>query len=202
MCLCTLRAMTHSLSAGSWEFLYAPYDQGTYQEVLKNISSADVVLDIGAGDLRLARRMAQIARRVYTIEISVELFMRARLVQPLPENLIPVGADARTWDFPSDVNVGVLLMRHCTHYQLYANKLMAIGAQKLITNARWRMGVEVISLRNPGLDFNDFEIGWYACACGAASFKSGPVEKLTPASEAMVHEVINCPNCLDFPSKF
>ncbi len=43
-----------------WEARWAPYDEATYAAVLAAIRPDDVVLDIGAGDLRLARRMAQI----------------------------------------------------------------------------------------------------------------------------------------------
>ena len=41
---------------------------------------------------------------------------------PLPANLIPIRADARALDFPSDITAGVLMMRHCTCFGLYARK--------------------------------------------------------------------------------
>ncbi|HEY3312222.1 MAG TPA: methyltransferase domain-containing protein [Anaerolineales bacterium] len=175
--------------------MYAPYDTGTYQAALKFIKPDDYVLDIGAGDLRLARQMAKIARKVYAVEIKPELISQAADQHPIPGNLIPVCADARSWEFPTEITVGVLLMRHCAHFQQYAKKLATNGAQRLITNARWRMGVELITLNAPRLGFEKLEIGWYACECGSAGFKSGSPELLTPATEAVIHEVTNCPNC-------
>ncbi len=65
---------------------------------------------------------------------------------PLPANLIPICADARVLDFPSGITAGVLLMRHCTNFRLYAEKLQKAGAARLITNARWRMDVESMNL--------------------------------------------------------
>ncbi len=53
-----------------WERLWAPYDEPTYQSVLDKILPTDVVLDIGAGDLRFARKAARISRRIYALEIS------------------------------------------------------------------------------------------------------------------------------------
>ena len=44
-----------STVAGDWELHWAPYDPATYQMVLEQLLPDDVVLDIGAGDLRLAR---------------------------------------------------------------------------------------------------------------------------------------------------
>jgi hypothetical protein len=41
-----------------WEALWAPYDEPTYQLVLDYVRPDDVVLDIGAGDLRLTRQVA------------------------------------------------------------------------------------------------------------------------------------------------
>jgi len=68
-----------------WESLWAPYDQPTYDWVLNRLEPADVILDIGAGDLRLARQMAQLVRHVYAIEIDPALNMDNRI--DLPANL-------------------------------------------------------------------------------------------------------------------
>ena len=38
----------------NWERRWAPYDELTYQEVLAQVRPDDLVLEIGAGDLRLA----------------------------------------------------------------------------------------------------------------------------------------------------
>ncbi len=175
--------------------MYAPYDQATYQSVLQQIMLGEVILDIGAGDLRLARQMANLARKVYALEIAPELFSRAIEQKPLPENIIPICADARSWDFPCDITTGILLMRHCTHFQLYAEKLLASGAQRLITNARWGMAVETIHLDAPRIEYKDLQLGWYACWCGSTGFKPGLAHLLTEELTSCTFEVDACPNC-------
>jgi hypothetical protein len=153
-------------------------------------------LDIGAGDLRLARRMAMTCRWVYALEIQNSIL---DLVYAdgmgFPENLSVQCGDARCMPFPEDVTTGVLLMRHCNHFRLYADKLKAVGAKDLITNARWRSGVEVIHLQSERIPYWQIEMGWYACWCGAVGFKPGSVEHLTPALESVIHEAVNCPRC-------
>lgn len=187
------------VSEVDWERRWAPYDPPTYQAVLNQLRPSDVILEIGAGDLRLARQMAQISRRVYAIEIQPALITGGILSQPetLPENLFPVIGDACLFPFPGEITTAVLLMRHCTHFQCYAEKLKAAGCQRLITNARWRMNVETIFLQDPRPAHNNIEIGWYACWCGATGFIPGPVEQITPDVEATVHEVADCPQCRD-----
>ena len=180
----------------NWEFHWAPYDVPTYQLVLDQLSADDIVLDVGAGDLRLARRMADIAGKVYALEVNHSLLEEGLAsFSSLPANLIPIGTDARAFDFPRGITSGVLLMRHCTHFQLYAEKLRDCGCQKLITNARWGMNVEVIDLQAARISYKDLEFGWYACWCGAVGFKPGPPEKITPETEAIIYEMIDCPNC-------
>lgn len=182
----------------NWETIWAPYDEPTYGWVLEQISSEDVVLDIGAGDLRLARRMAGKCRKVYAVEIQQNLLKKATLAAGggnLP-NLLVLRADARQMRFPADVTVGVLLMRHCTHFRLYAQKLREAGAQRLITNARWRMGIEVIHLHAERIPFHAFSLGWYACWCGAVGFKPGEVERMTPDLLDAINEVDHCPQCM------
>jgi len=97
--------------------------------------------------------------------------------------------------FPAGITVAILLMRHCTHYPLYAQKLRQIGCQRLITNARWRMGVELVQLDQPRCGYTDIGLGWYACECGTVGFKPGPVANITTDTDAIVHEVYECPNC-------
>ena len=193
-----LSESTQSVSDSNWEYQWAPYDSSTYQAVLEQLQPNDVVLDIGAGDLRLARQMAENANKVHSIEINPGVLDQGlKKDGPLPSNLIVICADARTMDFPSDITVGILLMRHCTHFLMYANKLKETNYRRLITNARWRMSVETIDLLAPRISFEQVKIGWYACWCGATGFKSGPVELLTPEVNAIIHEVIDCPNCLN-----
>ena len=45
--------------AAAWEAQWAPYDDDTYARALDFVPPGAVVLDIGAGDLRLARRLAK-----------------------------------------------------------------------------------------------------------------------------------------------
>lgn len=178
-------------SSAAWESAWAPYDDSTYDAALEALGPDDVVLDIGAGDLRFARRAAARAWRVIAVE------QRADLVgsDPLPTNLEVVIADALSWSFPQAITVGVLLMRHCAHYRDYAVRLRAAGATRLITNARWGMGVEVIDLQAPRLPFTSIGSSWYACDCGAVGFAPGPAEAITTESLEAVAHVASCPLC-------
>jgi len=188
-----------TMTGAGWEAMWAPYDERAYQAVLSQIQSEDIVLDIGAGDLRLTRQIAEISRKVYAIEKQKELVKKARaaLAGNLQKKLIIIEADARSLAFPPEVTTAVLLMRHCRHFALYASKLRANGCQRLITNARWRFEPEVIDLLAKRMPFSELTLGWYACICGAASFKAGSIELLTPEIDATIFEVENCPACPD-----
>lgn len=188
--------MSSHLSSAAWEAMFAPYDQPTYQAVLDLLRPDDVVLDIGAGDLRLSRQMARITRRVYALEINASVLETGReSAGPLPGNLIPFCADARTMEFPPGITAGVLMMRHCAHFRMYAVKLQAAGASRLITNARWRISVESVDLLAERVSYGAAEMGWYACLCGAAGFKEGPAEQWSLGMDRVHHEVANCPQC-------
>ncbi len=188
--------MDAALSEAAWEARYAPYDQPTYRAVLEQLGRDDVILDIGAGDLRLSRQMAMIARKVYAVEINARVLDQAHASRnPLPVNLIPIRADARTLDFPSDITAGVLMMRHCTCFRLYAEKLRNAGATRLITNARWRMDVEVVDLLVRRKSFTQAGMGWYACICGSTGFKEGPAEHWSIELDSKTNEVSSCPKC-------
>jgi len=178
-----------------WEGMWAAYDEETYTRALAWIPDGAAVLDIGAGDLRLARRIAPYARVVYAIERNSNLFSR----EQRPPNLIAICGEARTLSFPDDVDTAVLLMRHCRHFDLYRRKLEAIGCKRLITNARWRMGVECIDLGVPPRPWAEIVIGWYACRCGAVGFRPGPTHLLTAAIADTIFEVGHCPVCMDEP---
>jgi hypothetical protein len=177
--------------------MHAHYDALTYQAVLDYLSTEDVVLDIGAGDLRLARRMAEIARKVYAVESNARVLDQAYVSRdPLPSNLIALCADARLLDFPSDITTGVLMMRHCTCFRLYADKVRNAGAARLVTNARWRMDVEVVDLFAPRKRFTEADMGWYACLCGGTGFKEGLVEHWSFEMDKIMNEVSSCPQCI------
>lgn len=192
--------MESTLLDAAWEALYAPYDQPTYRAVLDQIGEQDITLDIGAGDLRLARQMAVIARKVYAVEINSELLHQACTSDDLlPDNLIFIRADARTMEFPTDITTGVLLMRHCTRFRLYSEKLQKAGASRLITNARWRMGVEVVNLWAQRRSFAEVDMGWFACSCGGTGFKAGPAEYWSFEMDRITNEVSSCPHCMEVP---
>lgn len=182
--------------AGVWERMWAPYDEATYQDALGYINPDDVVLDIGAGDLRFACRAAAIAEKVYAVELRNPLLDQASAEGSLPHNLVIVAGDARHIPFPPGITCGVLLMRHCLQFKLYASKLKHLGADRLVTNARWGLGIEAVLLQSPRSPYQEIELGWYACWCGAVGFKSGDIEKLTPQVEATVFEVVDCPECI------
>ena len=156
------------------------------------------MLEIGAGDLRLAVQIARIAKWVVAIEIHPEIIERglSNAPQGIPGNLTILPGDARLLPFPPGVNTGVLLMRHCTHFRLYADKLKALGCRRLITNARWRSSLEIVDLQAPRLPFEAVKIGWYACWCGAVGFVPGPAEMYTADRDQVVAEVSACPNCM------
>lgn len=179
-----------------WEAIWAPYDEDTYRFVVERIYPFDVVVDIGAGDLRLSSRVANIASWVYAIERNPEVLGRADRYSH-PDNLVAVCTDAREWPMPYDVTVGVLLMRHCTpeHFAHYVARLKAMGCRRLITNARWKMGVEEIDLRSAAV-YDPKRVGWYACQCGAVGFTPGEPDLVTNQILNEVIEVVNCPHCL------
>ena len=178
-----------------WEALWAPYDEATYAAVLAAIAPGDVVLEIGAGDLRLARRLAGIAGRVVAWEILPDLVARGLAAGPLPRNLTAATVDARAEPMPAGVTVAVLLMRHCTHYAGYVSRLRAVGCRRLITNARWRMGVEIVDL-GPAEPFEMIGPGWYACRrCGAVGFAGDDPAQVDEHMLARMADVEGCPAC-------
>ena len=194
--------MIAALSDADWEAMHAHYDQRTYRAVLDQLTPNDIILDIGAGDLRLARQMAPLVSKVYAIEINAEVLERSDMARdPLPSNLTPVGADARLQNFPPDVTTGVLMMRHCTCFGLYVDKLREVGAIRLITNVRWRMGVEVVNLVCPRSSYADIRMGWYACLCGGTGFKEGPAEGWTIEMDRIILEVSSCPRCMQLENR-
>jgi len=180
-----------------WENTWATYDEATYRQVLEWIEPADVVLDIGAGDLWLARRMAAVAWQVIAIEQNAGLLSN---IAPLPANLSVLMGDARRLDFPAQTTVAVLLMRHCRHFSLYFDKLCATNCARLLTNARWGVGVEQIDLRMARLPFMAITFGWYACRCGAVGFVPGPPESLMPYHIKTHFELSDCPACRPQPA--
>jgi len=179
-----------------WEALWAPYDEPTYQLVLDYVRPDDVVLDIGAGDLRLTRQVAAVARRVYAIERDPAVLAKADR-GTWPANLIVSCVDALATLFPTDVTAAILLMRHCTreHFAQIVQRLITeTKCQRLLTNARWKMSVEEMLLRS-GRFYDPDRTGWYACRCGAVGFTPGDPQRITARLLNDVNEVANCPSC-------
>lgn len=176
-----------------WERRWAPYEEDVYDRVVAMVPPGSAVLDIGAGDLRLARRLAAQARVVYALERQPALLAGARV----PENVQVICGDARTVPFPAGIDVAVLLMRHCTHFALYREKVLRAGGRSLITNARWGIDVEHIDLTRPGIPYEALGLGWYACRCGATGFQPGPPEQLTGLVFETLNEVTYCPECIN-----
>lgn len=183
-------AARHGLE--DWEGWYSPYDAKTYAAVFEQIGAEDVVLDIGAGDLRLALRLAERARRVYAVEVNPQVVGTALSTVgfDLPRHLHVICANARDVDFPPGITVAVLLMRHCRHFGQYVERLEAVGCRRLLTNARWKHGVESVDLRTPPLPLEALEEGWYACRCGAVGYVGSGDDREDPPLE-----VASCPRC-------
>ena len=183
-------AARHELT--DWEGWFSPYDEETYDLVLQNVGQDDVVIEIGAGDLRLALQLAERARRVHAVEVNPILVGAAlqTIGFDLPRNLLVICANALDIAFPADITVAVLLMRHCQHFGRYVDKLRAAGCQRLLTNARWKSGVESMDLTCPGIPFGEVSEGWYACHCGVVGYV-GRGER----SDTSPVEVIDCPAC-------
>jgi SAM-dependent methyltransferase len=179
------------MNAQEWEAAWAPYDADTYQAALSYIDPSDVVLDIGAGDLRFARRAANRARHVFAVELNPA---RLKLWPETAGRLTVVCADALRTAIPRTVTVAVLLMRHCQHFAQYVDRLRAAGCQRLITNARWGMGVECLSLSRQVM-FEAAAPGWYACRCGRVGFKACPPEWITAEMLQRDQSVEDCPAC-------
>jgi hypothetical protein len=74
-------------------------------------------------------------------------------------------------------------------------KLRKAAATRLITNARWRMDVEVVDLWIQPKSCAEIDMGWYACLCGKIGFKEGPAEHWTLELDRITNEVSTCPQC-------
>ena len=183
-----------------WEAAFAPCDEAIYQFVVERVTSQDVVLDIGAGDLRLARRLAQVTQKVYAVERNTAVLPELdRRGAGWSDRLVVINADATRWPFPADVTVAILLMRHCTldHFAQYRQRLSAeTRCRRLITNARWKMDVEEIDLRSARRrPYDPAQVGWYACRCGATGFTPGDPRLIDRQVLSEVREVTGCPIC-------
>ncbi len=194
-------------SAVEWEACWAPHDEATYAWVLARLAPGERVLDIGAGDLRLAVRLAERGCVVTAIERErtvLERGLRRLGVAPgsrCREIALDIGvghltvvlADASAWPFPP-VESAVLLMRHCTRFGEYIARLRAVGCRRVFTNVRWRCGVEEMRLDRLR-PFAAVDTGWWACTCGAVGFAAADPALIDAEALARVQDVENCPQC-------
>lgn len=92
---------------------FLPEDK-EYEIVLKRISKADVILDIGAGNLALDVILAERCKKVYAVECNPFILSKAlnTIGYALPRNLIVICANGLDIPIPSDVNTLVMLLRH------------------------------------------------------------------------------------------
>ncbi|NDJ51761.1 MAG: rRNA adenine methyltransferase [Chloroflexi bacterium] len=186
-----------------WAAMWAPYDEDTYRQAATWIKAGQRVLDIGAGDLRFARRLTAQGCRVIAIDNQWSILMRSLQDGPLPSGLLAVCADARGFPFPSGMDTAVLLMRHCMDFGLYVRKLREVGCLSLITNARWGMGVEYVPLEpaTPTLDAAS-TIGWYAClTCGKIGFQASDPNAIDDSVLDQTLNIEACPVCQGFTSQ-
>ncbi|MFQ3630407.1 rRNA adenine N-6-methyltransferase family protein [Roseiflexus sp.] len=179
-----------------WEDRWSPYDEETYRFALEVAHPEDIVVDIGAGDLRLAVRMAPRVRRVYAIERNRAVVQRATALHVYPDNVVVFCADALTWPLPQGITLAVLLMRHCTrdHFATHVRRLKDVGCRRLVTNARWKMGVELIDLQCRRR-YDPYLAGWYACHCGSVGFNAPDLDQITTETLNHVVDVVVCPKC-------
>ncbi|MEW6230993.1 MAG: class I SAM-dependent methyltransferase [Chloroflexota bacterium] len=139
-------AARHNLT--DWEGWWSPYEEDDYRFVLDRVGPDDVVLDIGAGDLRLALRLAGKVRRVYAVEVNPLVLGQALAAvgHAMPRNLIAICANALDMNFPEGITAAVLLMRHCQHLDEIIARLQAAGCRRLFTNVVSRLAVEEYDL--------------------------------------------------------
>lgn len=99
-------------------------DKSCYNFVLKNVSSEDVVMDIGSGDLRLPLLLSEKVKKVYAVEVNPKIVGDAlkAIGYNLPRNVIVYCANILDIKIPSDVTIVTILMRHCLHQEEFLHK--------------------------------------------------------------------------------
>ena len=98
------------------EYFFCP-ETMFYAPVLTLLSKKDVVLDIGAGDLRFDLRMAQKVKKVYAVEINPVLLADVlRIIgYAQPKNLVIICGNGFKLPIPLDVSIILCLMIHKAH---------------------------------------------------------------------------------------
>ena len=86
--------------------MYVPHTEN-YNDMLKELTPDDVLCDMGAGDLRFSLMASEICKKVYAVELSPIILGEALKIigYKIPRNLIPVCADWRYFQIPTEVTV-------------------------------------------------------------------------------------------------
>ncbi len=97
------------------ELFFVP-ESWLYDKILDQLTEDDVVVDMGAGDLRLSLLMAEKVQKVYAVEINHEIISYAldEIGYDLPINLDVIVANMMEYEIPSDVTTIVLLVKNVT----------------------------------------------------------------------------------------
>ena len=98
------------------EYWLMPEDN-FYEPALKLLEKADVLFDLGAGDLQFALLASERVKLVYAIEINPTILGRALTLVglDLPKNVIPICGDGFTYPLPGNVTKIACLMIHRGH---------------------------------------------------------------------------------------
>lgn len=99
-----------------WEAFFVP-EENYYQEVLDNVSSEDVIFDVGAGDFRLDLLLSEKVKHIYAVEIHPETVSDALKIIGLnkPSNLTVICGNGFDMLLPLDVTCVICLMIHRVH---------------------------------------------------------------------------------------
>jgi len=90
--------------------MYVPQKEN-YKDALSKLKKDDVLIDMGAGDLRFALMASERCKKVYAVEMCPKTVGDALNIigYALPRNLIVICADWRYVQVPSDVTIVINL---------------------------------------------------------------------------------------------
>lgn len=81
-------------------------DERIFEKIINaaDLKKDDVVLEIGSGDGRLTKRIAPYVKKVYAVEIDINLFDSSRTMLSSVKNIEFLNTDALEMEFPNEVN--------------------------------------------------------------------------------------------------
>jgi 16S rRNA (adenine1518-N6/adenine1519-N6)-dimethyltransferase len=81
-------------------------DEKTFEKIINasELTKDDTVIEIGSGDGRLTKRIAQYVKKVYAIELDTNLFDSSRTMLEDIKNIEFINGDALTEEFPVNAN--------------------------------------------------------------------------------------------------